>query len=682
MKPKLAYRPCVETLESRLQPGSMITNFLSGWPSLAGTLALVNPGPRDSQSSGESSMPALTDTPVHRENDRIEVAVASVAAARSETVPSSQALGTITGQGHTLSGDFTDNLADGLANQNPSNTSLTGRRNSVPLALAATPPGQQPPQAAPQGSVHQSPNGVATPAPSADPLGANIATVAGLKGSLAPTPGIHAVPVQMVPLGSGSVDALASFQIGSDVQAVPLSFANGAHHHGGAASNQAAVNFLSYLGASGPDALNNVAVRNENGANFIYVVGSVTDSNGRTDIFAAKLTDGASTAVWGTSLLLSLAPGPDSAFGLALNGNSVYLAGTVSDPSVPAQSDGLIAQLDARTGRLLASGFLTNGSLAAVTTDVGGNVYAAGWIPDPTSPDVQDASLIKLTGSFSSTLYSAYVKLKFRNATDANGFVTTGGGLIVNAKGDIFLAGGVSAPGDPTNNIEPLYVWLNDASGQAAYQKAVAVPNATFGPGGMGTAVAFDPTGNIVFTGTLDNHTGTPLNQDMVLGRMQVDDVVQPNGHVNRVLTQLDAFRYYVDDRTPDYNRVGDWTGNDLVTLPDGSSIVVGAAYDPAAPNNPPVSMPTNGTDVHMTHFVITDDGTPTADLASADPENTFGGSGTDIALAAALDPTNPANVYVVGSTDSIDLPTSSGALLPAYSGGSTTGFVGQATVQ
>jgi hypothetical protein len=94
------------------------------------------------------------------------------------------------------------------------------------------------------------------------------------------------------------------------------------------------------------------------------------------------------------------------------------------------------------------------------------------------------------------------------------------------------------------------------------------------------------------------------------------------------------------------------------------------------------LSLPSNGIDVHMSHFTPTDDSTVTAQVSGqGDPENLFGGSGIDVGNAVALDPTNPTNVYVVGSTNSTDLPTSSGVVEPAYPGTSTTGFVGQASV-
>jgi hypothetical protein len=208
--------------------------------------------------------------------------------------------------------------------------------------------------------------------------------------------------------------------------------------------------------------------------------------------------------------------------------------------------------------------------------------------------------------------------------------------------------------------------------------------------------VAFDPNGDLVFTGILNDDGsssithGSPglLNQDLLLGRMKPTVAhITANPTYAFAIDDAGPYLWYVDDRTPDHNRIGDWTATGLVVLPDGSTIVTGAAYDPAAPNNPPLSMPTSGVDVHMTHFVAGDNFTSTADrsstdpLANGDPENTFGGSGTDLGLAVALDPTNPNNVYVVGVTNSSDLPTSPGVLQPTHGGGTTTGFVGQVSV-
>jgi hypothetical protein len=200
--------------------------------------------------------------------------------------------------------------------------------------------------------------------------------------------------------------------------------------------------------------------------------------------------------------------------------------------------------------------------------------------------------------------------------------------------------------------------------------------NATPGPGGIISALALDPSGNLVFTGSINDTASagaaTPLNQDLLIGR--TNPATGSGG---------DAFQWIVDNRM-DGSRVGDWTANGLAVLKDGSTIVTGAAFDPAAGTGTgdPSSKPSKGIDVHMTHFVPTDDST--TQNSDGDPENLVGGSGTDIGTAIALDPTtssSPYNVYVVGTTTSADLPTTAGVIQPTFAGGNTTGFVGQASV-
>jgi hypothetical protein len=660
LKPKFAYRPLVEILESRLQPGSLLTTQAYGWSLLADSLSILNQESKEpARLSSESSNRLLSSAPADEHHGSLPIAVASPASGHSD---------------RPLTNDLVNSLVGGLPKEDPLTGSLTGRGNSIPLAAVATPPLQQPPPATPLGSVPQSPLGVAAPVPVATSIAV---TGPSLLGS---TTGLQAVPTEMTPLGSGTVFSFTGYQASNDLHAVPLDLGNGASHVGGNAGNQAALNFLSYLGASGPDAINSIAVRNENGANFIYVVGALTDSSGRTDVFAAKLSDGATAAVWAETLPLAT-PGPDSAFGLALNDGHVYLAGSVADPSVTAQSDGLIAQLDSGTGAILSSGVLANASLAAITLDPSGNVYADGWIPDPLNANRQDLALIKATNDLSTTIYNAGLRLKYISGPDANTSVTSGGGLIVDGQGDIYYAGSVSKVGDPNNDIAPLFGWLTDTRGTPLRQKEWTTPNPDLGPNGKGTAVAFDPnTGNVVFTGSLNINGGTPLNQDLVLGRMQTS-ALDPLGRTVKVFLPLTHYRWYVDDRTADHNRAGDWTGNGLVVLPDGSTIVTGAAYDPVAPSNPPLSMPTSGIDVHMTHFLASDSATPDAGLLDADPENVFGGSGTDQGYAVSRDPTNANNVYVVGSTTSIDLLTTPGVFEPTYVGSTSTGFVGQASI-
>src|SRR6184192_3281773 len=87
MMPKNAYRPFVETLESRLQPGSLLLS--SGYASpLADNLSLLNPQPSDSHRlaapSSQSSAPTFTSPVVDLHSDHLDLAAASVTAARNE----------------------------------------------------------------------------------------------------------------------------------------------------------------------------------------------------------------------------------------------------------------------------------------------------------------------------------------------------------------------------------------------------------------------------------------------------------------------------------------------------------------------------------------------------------------------------------------------------------------------
>src|SRR5690242_1768350 len=115
--PRSAFRPCLENLESRLQPGSIITGQGYGWSLLADSLSILDQGALDSPalvspSSSESNQPSWTSTPTDPHSDHLAIMVASVTAARTETlaVPVSNAVAPMV---NTLAGDLTN---DGLAN--------------------------------------------------------------------------------------------------------------------------------------------------------------------------------------------------------------------------------------------------------------------------------------------------------------------------------------------------------------------------------------------------------------------------------------------------------------------------------------------------------------------------------------------------------------------------------------
>src|SRR5205809_553414 len=80
---------------------------------------------------------------------------------------------------------------------------------------------------------------------------------------------LHAQPLRTTTLNGTTIETAANYQTTHDLHATALALSNSAPQAGGAAANQGTVNFLSYLGKAGPDSINGVAVRTEDGGNFI-----------------------------------------------------------------------------------------------------------------------------------------------------------------------------------------------------------------------------------------------------------------------------------------------------------------------------------------------------------------------------------------------------------------------------
>ncbi|HLJ94432.1 MAG TPA: hypothetical protein VKU02_14695 [Gemmataceae bacterium] len=683
-KTRFAARPLVENLESRLQPGSVLTGPGYGWSLLADSLSILNQDSGDFQRRvAVLAFPSRTPTPSNvsgiPNRSSLDLAAATVAATRTDA--SSRA-----------ASPLFENLANGFLQDRGPVVSLTGHGGSVPLAAVAAPTAQLPAPATPVGSVPQSPLGIAAPA---SPLVLNTPGVMGEMPVRAAATALQARPIQAVNVDHPALQRIDVQPTANALQFTPLGLGNPVSH-GGGASNQAALASLSYLGSSGPDKLTSIAVHSEGATNAVYVSGSLTDNHGRTDAFIAKLTNGATSVVWAGLLSAPTSDGtrvgPDSATGLAVSGNSVYVAGSLSDTAAPLQSDGFVAELNATSGALKTDQILNNASTAAITTDAVGNVDVGGSLGDPTMSSRRDVAFLQLTSDLSHVNFATFGPLMIAGQA-ANSTISTGGGvslagngpsgretgagLIVDGQGNLYFAGTISAMG--SNDNRALFGRLNASGGGLdwAFYFDNTDPNGnpTPGPGGRGSAVAFDPSGNVVFTGSINDNGSTPLNQDLLLGRATQAPSTTGGANV------LDANHMWVDNRiSPAFTRVGDWTGNDVTVLPDGSSLVTGAAYDPAAgTGTDPTARPTKGIDVHVTHFLSNDQ--TTVQNADHAPENIFGGSGTDIGNALTFDPNNPTNVYVVGSTTSKDLPTTSGVVQPIYGGSSTTGFVAQLTV-
>src|SRR5438477_6986064 len=117
-RPRFAMRPLVENLESRLQPGSVLTGSGYSWSLLADNLSILKQDSSESQRrvsavSSEGSKPTPSNTPADVHHQSLAIAVASVAAARTDA--SSQP-----------TSKLFDDLAAGLTDEGLSNVSLTG----------------------------------------------------------------------------------------------------------------------------------------------------------------------------------------------------------------------------------------------------------------------------------------------------------------------------------------------------------------------------------------------------------------------------------------------------------------------------------------------------------------------------------------------------------------------------
>src|SRR5712692_2761510 len=126
MKSSIAYRPVIESLENRLQPGSMMIPMQGYGGSLADGLSLLNPESWDSQSASSpaSSKPIPTGTPAAGNHNALEIAAARAAAALRErsSLPAS---------------NLVDNLAADLTNDDLADLPVRGQRMPVELATVA-----------------------------------------------------------------------------------------------------------------------------------------------------------------------------------------------------------------------------------------------------------------------------------------------------------------------------------------------------------------------------------------------------------------------------------------------------------------------------------------------------------------------------------------------------------------
>jgi hypothetical protein len=404
-------------------------------------------------------------------------------------------------------------------------------------------------------------------------------------------------------------------------------------------------NFSTLASSFGEGGLSGVATDQ---AGNIYVAGYLETSPGTVEVLVASF-DKTGAYVWSQTYNGGFGP-RDQGAGIAVLDDglstptsvTLYVTGSIGNGTL-GQTDGFVAELDS-TGLLIG-----NGSVTISNSDLQGIVLA----PDPsgtgtdvfvsgTSIDAGSGAKTILTAAFDSGLNAPALYASTISLGNLQGSVHGAQSIAIDpATANTYLVGTAS---DGTDS-SPVVVAYNGFSSTTPFDP-VSYPNPVYGGAGQGGAIALQ-AGGLYLIGTLfDSNGGTLLSSDLLVARLDLAG--------NQVTN-------YVWSVATNGVREGDWTGNGLVVNAANEPIITGAAFDP-------VQM-TAGVDVHATHFNANGSATQNG---TGRPENTFGGTDMDVGNAVILDPSNPGSVLVVGTTQSVDFPTT---WLP-YGGGPSSGFL------
>jgi hypothetical protein len=611
-KARFAFRPLVENLESRLQPGSIITGQPYGWSLLADNLSILDQGSLGTQSlvpqsSSESSKPRQTSAPVDVHGDHLNIAVASVLIPRSETssLPTSPPL---------------DDLASGLTNADLSGPMLTGHSNSVPLAALATPTVQQPPPATPVGSVPQSPVGVAAPAAPMHGAGNNS------QFAIAPAP----TPVKL----SGRLMDAPPLQSGPTFHVTTQSIASRG------ITTRSAPAWATYIGFSGEDRLLNITLDpNPSATQPIVVVGFTQNPNDSTDFegLVARVSNDGSSA---TLFMVDMGSNSRTEFHSAAvdpKDGSIYVTGQMTQGGVTTD---VVARINATLTNVDWSRFHTP-TISATGNSVlldstGTNLYMTGAVDGSTTIFV----LTNLAGP------PAVVYNQFLSLTDNNGnpAPSVGNGIALDSTGNLDLAVQIQS----TPDAEPGVFQVNPATVTINWGYTFR----STGPNGNMNGIFVDPSDNVFVTGGV-GFTNPPLLDELIAG-------FDSSGNL---LGNSPALVYGVDNQ-----------GNPVPGQVVGYSVQVDTTANGTFGNNIFTAITDAGTDlVGNIDFLVFD---PALSRIVQDELGTAFGSKDDQNRGLVLDPANGALYQVGFTNSPDFMPIKSNAFQGTYGGDPHDGVV------
>lgn len=302
-------------------------------------------------------------------------------------------------------------------------------------------------------------------------------------------------------------------------------------------------------------------------------------------------------------------------------------------------------------------------SLAAMTTDSAGNVYIAGKASSglPTDNSLQPGSLgnvdvwvAKLDPAGTELLYSTYIggSLEDNILTQSSIAVDSAGELIVTGQTfstDFPLVNPAQSqgPANPASYCLPFAFKLNNQGNALVYSTYLGgnPPD-----GASGWAVTADSSGNAYIAGEADGGFATTVG---------VYQSAYGGGYSDAFVSKLSPTGAIV------FSTLIGGSGLDIASAiksdPNGNVYIAGYTGSTSFPQNPHGANTTNagGLDVFI------------AKLNSAgsalDWLTLLGGSGDDVPSALAIDSSGV--LYVAGTTDSPNLPTTSGAFQPTSHG-------------
>jgi phage baseplate assembly protein gpV len=350
---------------------------------------------------------------------------------------------------------------------------------------------------------------------------------------------------------------------------------------------QGSLVFATYLGGSGEDAGNAIAV---DGRGNIYVAGSTTSVDfpkvspvqgvpgGGADAFAAKIAADGSHVVYATYLG---GTGFDEARGIAVDGvGNAYVTGTTESPDFPNRNalqsrcvwaerggcagEAFVAKLSAEGSAILYSTYLGGSggdSGAAITVDAGGNAYVAGVtssIDFPLARPVQPA-LAGTSNAFVSVISAEGSELTFSTYLGGSSF-DQARAIAMDPAGNVVVSGWAHSGDFPM--VDAVQNACQNAAHECSVDAFVSVLDAS--------------EGKLVFSSYLGG-SGTDVSQATAVGR-------QGTAYVGGWTNSKDLPRVGMAVASP--GRVGNGWGGSFLAKIDGILRQPSTVYCQSETNN------------------------------------------------------------------------------------------------